>query len=105
MENHDRFDMPDRAFSEAQASHGADNPTMRMGMYVPTRHEVASLPIEELSVVLDLWMWESPSELIPSYAQIRDVRSVLETRSDADTPQTRALIAECDKYLASESRM
>jgi hypothetical protein len=48
-------------------------------------------------------MRESPTELIPTYEQIREVRGVLETRPDAATPQTRALIAECDEYLALEN--
>jgi hypothetical protein len=33
----DRFGMPENAFEAARESHGADNPFIRMGMYVPTR--------------------------------------------------------------------
>ncbi len=58
---------------------------------------------DDLSDVLDLWMWESPTELIPTYEQIREVRGVLKTRPDAQTPQTRALIAGRDEYLALEN--
>ncbi len=86
-EDNDRFGTPDGAFEAARASHGADNPILRVGMYVPTRAEVATRPADELSWVLECWMWESPAELIPSYAQIREVR---------------ALIAMCDDYLDSE---
>jgi hypothetical protein len=49
----DRFGTPDSAFSSASASHGADNPCHRMDMYVPTRHEVATLPVDRLSFILD----------------------------------------------------
>ena len=97
----DRFGS-DRALRAAMASHGADNPMVRMGMYVPTRGEVASLPPDELSILLDLWIWESPTELISSYAQIREVRETLATRSDAHQPEVRALIAVCDDYVDSE---
>jgi hypothetical protein len=57
MTDSDRFNTPDQAFADAQASHGEDNPFMRMGRYVPTRHEVATLPIEDLAFILDLWMY------------------------------------------------
>jgi hypothetical protein len=97
-----RFNTPDQGFADAKASHGEDNPFMRMGTYVPTRDEVATLPIDDLAFILDLWMYEGPTELIPSYQQIREVRSVLESRADADTAEARAVIAECDRYLAEE---
>jgi hypothetical protein len=102
MLDSDRFNTPDRAFADAKASHGADNPCFRMGMYVPTREEVATLPIDDIAVILDLWMYEGPTELIPSYEQIREVRAVLESRADAYTPEVRAAIADCDEYLADE---
>ena len=57
----DRFGMPESAFRAAQKSHGLDNPTIRSGMYVPTRREVAGEPPKWLYSVLIDWMWESPS--------------------------------------------
>lgn len=55
--------------------------------------------MRDLVTVLDLWIWESPAELIPSYDQIRQVRSILASRPDAETPAIQAIIAECDRYL------
>lgn len=96
----DRFGMPDSAFTAALESHGVNNPVQRLGMYVPTRGEVATLPAADLRVFLIDWMWESPSELIPDNTQIRDVRTILSSRQDSEHPDIQQLIAECDAYLA-----
>lgn len=95
----DRFGT-DEAFRAAVESHGVHNPIVRMGMYVPTREEVATLPISKLADVLDMWMWESPTELIPTAEQIAEVRAILAARGDANLPDMVSLIAECDRYLA-----
>lgn len=95
----DRFGVPDSAFPLAAENYGRDNPVRRIGMYVPTRQEVAALAPDDLAAVLDLWMGESPAELIPSYDQIRHVRSILASRPDAKTPAVQAIIAECERYL------
>jgi hypothetical protein len=95
----DRFGMPQSAFEAALDSHGRNNPVYRVGMYVPTRGEVAALPVDDLRVILIDWMWESPSELIPNNHQISEVRSVLAKRPDANDPRIVGLIAECDSYL------
>lgn len=68
-------------------------------MYVPTRQEVAAIAPDDLASVLDLSMWEGPAELIPSYDQIRQLRSILASRPDAETLAIQAIIAECDRYL------
>ncbi len=99
----DRFGMPESAFRAARESHGLDSPVIRSGMYVPTRREVAEKPVEWLYPVLIDWMWESPSELIPSSAQIAQVRAVLLARPDAADPAVIQIIVECDEYLASGS--
>jgi len=99
----DRFGMPESAFRAARESHGSDNPTIRSGMCVPTRREVAGKPPEWLYPVLIDWMWESPSELIPSNAQIAEVRAVLLARPDAADPAVVRIVAKCGEYLASES--
>ncbi len=96
----DRFGTPESAFAAALENHGRDNATFRMGMYVPTRHEVATLPAAELGDILDLWMWESPSELIPSRDQIAQVREVLRARPDAANPEILDIIGWCDEYVA-----
>ena len=95
--------MPESAFRAARESHGLDSPVIRSGMYVPTRREVAEKPVEWLYPVLIDWMWESPSELIPSSAQIAQVRAVLLARPDAADPAVIQIIVECDEYLASGS--
>lgn len=98
-DDNDRFGMPDSAFAVALESHGIHNPVLRLGMYVPTRGEVAMLPAADLRVFLIDWMWESPSELIPNNTQIRDVRTILMARPDSGEPDIQQLIAECDAYL------
>lgn len=96
----DRFGMPESAFRAARESHGAGNPAFRFGMYVPTRREVSEEPPDWLYSVLIDWMWESPSELIPSDAQITEVKAVLLGRADATDAAVMRLIAECDDYLS-----
>ncbi len=95
----DRFGMPDSAFQAALDSHGRDNPSIRCGMYVPTRREVADASPDWLYSVLIDWMWESPSELIPDNVQINEVRAILTARSDAESPRLLQLVHECDDYL------
>jgi hypothetical protein len=43
------------------------------------------------------WLHESPSELIPSTAQISQVKTILEARPDA--AELAGLIAECRAYI------
>jgi hypothetical protein len=98
---HDRFGTPDAAFEAARVSHGQDNPFLRMGMYVPTRHEVATMGPKELFAVLDGWMWESPTELIPRPGQIVEVRKVLLSRPDVGDPAVQEILALVDDYLGA----
>jgi len=99
----DRFDMPESAFEAARKSHGYDNPVYRMGMYVPTRGEVATLSPKDLYPVLIDWIWDSPSELIPNDTQLTELRSILVARPDADDPLLQDLIGECSACLHSSS--
>lgn len=94
-----RFGMPQSAFDSALKSHGKDSPVIRLGMYVPTRREVATLPIKKLSAIVIDWLWESPSELIPNNDQIEELRAILTARSDAKEPAVLKLLSECDEYL------
>jgi hypothetical protein len=98
----DRFGMPASAFQAAREHHGLDNPVERLGMYVPSRREVANSPADALFPVLVDWMWESPTELIPSNEQIIELREVLLTRSDAGDPDILRLVDLCDDYLKEE---
>ncbi|WP_078059623.1 hypothetical protein [Xanthomonas massiliensis] len=93
----DRFGMPDSAFRSAQDS----NPYFRTGLYVPTRREVMEQPSEWLAPILIDWFWECPVELIPSDAQIVEVKAILQARPDADSPAIAALVAECDDCTRS----
>lgn len=92
----DRFGMPESAIRAAMAAHRG---VLRAGMYVPTREEVATWPPDKLYNTIIDWMWESPSEIIPTRAQIAEVLVVLEIRPDAD--EHRKLIAECREYIKS----
>ncbi len=79
----DRFGMPDSAFEAAGRSHGFNKPAFRVGMYVPTRAEVATLAPNELRQILIGWFYECPTELIPNITQIREVIAILTSRADA----------------------
>lgn len=67
--------------------------------YVPTRAEVATMPAADLETVLDFWMWESPSTLIPSSAQIAEVLVILLERPDA--AELSQVIGWCREYASS----
>ncbi len=95
----DRFGMPASAFQAARESHGLDSPVFRMGMYVPTRQEVATLPATQLLPIVIDWMWESPSELVPNNDQIAQLRAILLARPDASDVEVRELIVACEEYL------
>ncbi|EIL89954.1 hypothetical protein AB7849_18975 [Rhodanobacter sp. 115] len=95
----DRFGMPASAFQAARESHGLDSPVFRMGMYVSTRQEVATLPATQLLPIVIDWMWESPSELIPNSDQIAQLRAILLARADAAEPEIRELVVACEEYL------
>lgn len=93
-QNEDRFGTPESALQAAWEAH---RHVLRTGLYVPTRAEVATWPVKKLTSVLIDWMWESPSELIPSHYQITAVVEVLESRDDVD--DIRELIAACREFL------
>lgn len=95
----DRFGMPASAFKAARESHGLNSPVFRAGMYVPTRHEVATLATAKLLPIVVDWMWESPSELIPNNDQISQLRAILLGRPDAAEAELRELIVACEDYL------
>lgn len=92
--------MPERAFRMARDSHGLNNPTFRLGLYVPTRREVAEQPAAWLQPVLIDWLWECPAELIPSDAQLLEIKAVLLARPDSDTLEIKKLVAECDDCIS-----
>ena len=92
----DRFGTSDAAFAAAREKH---KHIFRTGMYVPTRAEVATMAPERLAQILDEWLWESPTELIPRDDQITQVLELLESRPDRQGPGVKNMIAECRRYL------
>jgi hypothetical protein len=95
----DRFGFTENDFLAAIKSHG-NSGILRSGMYIPTRHEVETLSVDELDEYLNGWMWESPNELIPSRNQISDVQKILESRLDAQS--CSQLIEECRSYVEDD---
>ncbi len=83
--------------SAIRAHKDSGSPALRVGLYVPTRAEVASWPAHRLLNTLEDWLYESPSELIPSDAQIGQVLAVLQARHDAD--DLSASIELCYQFL------
>lgn len=69
--------------------------------YVPTRKEVATLPLPEINQILVDWMSNSVTEIIPSQAQITEVKSILLEREDIT--DFSELIAMCDCYIRHDS--
>lgn len=70
---------------------------IRAGCYVPTRAEVALKEPEWLYSVLTDWFWESPTDLIPIDAQIKDALRILRSRTDADHPLIQKIISEAPR--------
>jgi len=95
-DDQDRFGVPESAFAAAHKAHGSA-PTVRCGVYVPTRAEVRSMAPEALRPLLIEWLWESPTELIPTDGQISQVKAELEARPDADS--VAGLIEECRQFI------
>lgn len=95
-DDQDRFGVSESAFEAAQKAHGSA-PTVRCGVYVPTRAEVRSLAPEALRPILIDWLHESPSELIPTDEQISQVKAILEARPDA--AEVAGLVEECRAYI------
>lgn len=73
---------------------------IRLGMYVPTRHEVATMQPGDLLEILDMWIWECPTELIPRRQQIVQVREVLLGRPDHQTAAVQEILGLVDDYLS-----
>ena len=58
------------------------------------------MPSKDLRVTLDLWMWESPTTLIPSNEQITEVISVIQCRHDVD--QCTDILSDCIRYIEGD---
>lgn len=66
--------------------------------FVPTRKEVLSLPIAQLTPLLVGWMIHSPAEILPSCNQIEQVIEILEQRDKR--PALNRLIEMCRYYVS-----
>lgn len=77
----------------------AETSILRAGSYVPTEDEVKNLSPHILTPVLIEWMWESPSELIPTNEVIERVIILLRSRDDVH--ELSQLIEECKDYLSA----
>ncbi|WP_156117505.1 hypothetical protein [Collimonas arenae] len=95
----DRFGVPDENLRAAEESVKKPN-KYELHAYVPTRHEVATLGVKEITNILTGWMCHSPVEIIPSRAQITEVKLVLQERPDAT--QLSKLVAMCDHYVRGD---
>lgn len=67
---------------------------IRDGCYVPTKHEVATWPVDRLWMTLLGWWWESPSALIPNDFQVAESVAVLRARADAQSEGVQRIIAQ-----------
>ncbi|WP_034300107.1 hypothetical protein [Herbaspirillum sp. RV1423] len=104
---HDRFWVPEANLRAAEKSarknakrkfHGA---VAVFNSYVPTRKEITSLPLVEVRKILVEWMLHSVTEIIPSRAQISEVKSILLSRSDITGDSE--LVVMCDCYLRNDN--
>ena len=87
----DRFGIPDERIIKVIKAHTG---LFRDGCYIPTRHEVATMEPQLLAqILIDRW-WESPTELIPTDAQVAEVLQVLRGRPDANSPATQGIIQQ-----------
>ena len=95
----DRFGVRDEDIAAEREQHKG---IVRMGMYVPTRKEVLTMRADVLYPILDQWLHESPTLLIPTHEQIKDVISVLQQRPDAIERSVQKIVLECRRYIEPE---
>ena len=97
-----RYGMAEHQFRAAAEAH---QPAWvhRMGTFVPTRREVSTGATDDLEAILDIWFWESPTDLIPTDTQIAAARHDLKNRADAETEAVQALISLCNDLLAGST--
>ncbi len=100
MGNHaDRFGVPEGNIRAAE-KWAKKEPHSHYHCIVPTRKEVMTMKVEDISRILLGWMCNSPTEIIPSRTQITEVRELLQSRPDAI--HLAALITMCNYYIQGE---
>lgn len=98
---HSRDDQSDEHFDipaeniQAAIRHQADRARPR-NVRVPSRTEVATLPLEQLHRLLFRWFHQSAIEIIPGRKQVAAVQEIL--RSRADITRMPALLALCEAH-------
>jgi hypothetical protein len=99
MNSDDSFGVPEANIHAAIRS-AKRNKDAKLASRVPSRKEVLTLPRQELSAILIDWMCRSPIEIVPSRAQIAQVKALLLERPDTDT--LSALITMCNFYIQGD---
>ncbi|MGO0792452.1 hypothetical protein ACTOWA_21525 [Herbaspirillum seropedicae] len=94
MQSQDHFNIPLENI-EAAVAHQSGRPHP-LNVKVPTRAEVATLPLDELYRLIRKWIHKSAIEIVPSRKQIGEVLEIL--RSRADISAMPALVALCEEY-------
>ena len=77
-------------------------PIFRMGCYIPTAREVLTMHPKDLEITLELWMWESPTMLIPNNEQIAEVITVIQSRHDVD--RCNDVLNNCFRYIGVDTK-
>ena len=90
-DNHDRFGVDVQLIRNVLEEHRG---IVRLGCYVPTRTEVATADPAWLECVLVDWWWESPTALMPTWGQVKDVVAILGSRSDAREEGIQRILAQ-----------
>jgi len=91
----DHFGVPEENIRAAQLR--ASSTRHPLHCSVPTKKEIATLPLPELKAALIAWMEHSAIEIIPSRAQVALVRDVLLARRDS--PELGSLVRMCSNYI------
>lgn len=92
-----RFGFSEESINSERVNHKGIN---RMGCFVPSVKEIREMTPNELSLILDLWLYESPTLLIPSNDQIQEVIEVIQGRNDID--ECSQAINLCLQYVRGQ---
>jgi hypothetical protein len=94
--NNKRFGIPEEILRKVVRSNSG---LIRSGVYVPTEQEVRELDSTILRNILIEWLYECPSELIPTDDQVEQVIAILKSRDDTDNKLVTEMIFDCNAVL------
>jgi hypothetical protein len=94
--NKSRFGVPEEVLLKAIKINSG---LIRSGIYVPTEQEVRELDSAILRNILIEWLYECPSELIPTDEQVERVIAILKSREDTDNKLVTEMIFDCKAVL------